>query len=129
MITERGAATLPMLAVAMLTVVLGAVIGDVAIVMRARAQAMAAADAAALAAAPLTFAGFGAGSGSPAAEARRFADANGAALVSCDCAVDHTWQPRTVRVVVEVAADLLLFGERSVAASSRAAFVPTELPP
>lgn len=117
-----------MLAVAFLVVVLGALVGDVAVVMQARAQAMAAADAAALAAAPVTFSGFGSGGG-PVAEAARFATANGAALVTCECPVDHTWRPRTVRVVVSVPVDFTLFGSRTVPASSRAEFVPTELPP
>lgn len=125
---ERGAATLPAVAVALVAVLLGALIGDVAIYVRARTQAVVAADAAALAAAPLTFAPFGA-SGGPAAEAARLASANGAALESCECAVDPSWRRRTVRVVVTVPADLVLFGHHAVPASSRADFTPTALPP
>jgi hypothetical protein len=125
---ERGAATLPMLGVALLTLLLGAFVGDVAIYLRARATATIAADAAALAAAPVTFAGFGS-EVTPALEAERFAAANGAVLTSCACAVDPTWQPRVVRVAVSAPADLLLFGTRRVPAVSRAEFDPTALPP
>lgn len=128
MTAERGAATLPLVGTVVLAALLAAFIGDVAVLMRARGQAMIAADAAALAAAPVTFAGFGA-AGGPEAEARRFAAANRAELVSCDCGVDPTWRPRTVRVVVGVSVDLTLFGVRRVGASSRAEFTPTELPP
>ncbi len=117
-----------MVGVAVFTLLIGAVLGDVAVYLHARSRATVAADAAALAAAPLTFAGFG-GSGGPAAEAARFAAENHAVLVSCECPLDPTWRPRTVRVVVVATADLFLFGTRSVPASSRAEFVPTELPP
>lgn len=125
---ERGTATLPMLGIAALALLLAVFVGDVGIYLRARAQAAVAADAAALAAAPVTFAGFG-GSTGPQGEAARFAAVNHGVLVSCDCAVDRTWNPRVVRVVVTVTADLVLFGRREVAASSRAEFDPTRLPP
>ena len=117
-----------MLGVAVFVVLLGAFLGDVAVYLRARATATVAADAAALAAAPLTFADFGSVSG-PRVEAARFAAENGSVLVSCDCAVDPTWRPRTVRVVVSARANLMLFGSRGVTAASRAEFDPTELPP
>lgn len=128
MTPEQGAATLPLVGTVALAALLAIFVGDVAVLMKARGQAMIAADAAALAAAPVTFSGFGA-VGGPAAEARRFAAANLAELVSCDCSIDPTWRPRTVRVVVGVSVDLTLFGVRQVAASSRAEFTPTELPP
>ena len=107
-------------------VMLAVILGDVGLYLRARAVASTAADAAALAAAPVTFAPFGA-VGSPADEAARFAAANGSSLVSCECAVDRTWAPRIVRVVVAAPVDLTLFGHRDVAASSRAEFRPTGL--
>lgn len=125
---ERGAITMPMLAVALLALLLGAFVGDVAIYLRARARAGVAADAAALAAAPLTFASFGADAG-PVVEARRFAEANGAVLTTCACAADPTWRPRVVRVAVSVPAELVLFGIRQVPVTSRAEFDPTALPP
>ncbi len=128
MTPERGAATLPLVGTVALAALLAIFVGDVALLMRARGQAMTAADAAALAAAPVTFANFGA-AGGPEAEARRFAAANRAELVSCDCSIDPTWRPRTVRVEVGVRVDLTLFGVRQVGASSQAEFTPTELPP
>lgn len=124
---ERGAASVVLLGVVVFVVMFGFVVADIGLYLRARAGASAAADAAALAAAPVTFAGFGS-SGSPAFEAARLAGANGAALVSCECGIDRTWAPRTVRVVVAVEADLILFGHRTVPASSRAEFIPTDLP-
>jgi hypothetical protein len=128
MIGERGAATLPMLGVVMVALVLAVLIGDVAAYLSTRARAMVAADAAALAAAPVTFAPFGS-AGGPQAEAQSFAAANDAVLLACECAVDPTWRPRFVRVVVTAPVDLMLFGRRDVPASSRAEFDPTQLPP
>lgn len=123
---ERGAGAIVMLGLVAVICLAGLVVADVGIYLRGRAVASTAADAAALAAAPITFADFGSG-GSPADEARRFARANGASLVACDCAVDRTWRPRTVRVVVEATVRLLVFGSREVPASSRAEFDPTAL--
>ncbi|MBT8192993.1 MAG: hypothetical protein KJP22_06310 [Acidimicrobiia bacterium] len=90
------------------------------------AAAEAAADAAALAAAPVTFRPFGA-SGSPAQEAAGFAAANDATLVACACPLDPSWEPRTVVVTVRRTFPVVLFGEQSVEATSRAEFIPTRL--
>lgn len=123
---ERGAATIVVAAVAAVTMLLALVLTDVGLYLRARATAATAADAAALAAAPVTFASFGATVG-PADEAARFAAANGARLASCDCAIDRSWAPRIVRVVVTVPVDLLMFGHHDVPASSQAEFQPTAM--
>jgi secretion/DNA translocation related TadE-like protein len=124
---ERGAAGVVLLGVVGIVVVLGLIVADVGLYLRARASAATAADAAALAAAPVTFAPFGA-AGSPTAEAARLAAANGALLLTCTCPPDSSWAPRTVQVVVAVEVELLLFGHHQVPASSRAEFVPTALP-
>lgn len=103
-----------------------AVVGSVGAYVRVRAEASAAADAAALAAAPVTFLPFGA-TGSPADEARRFAAANGAALVSCSCPLDPSWEPRVVEVTVSKAVSLWPVGSLTVHASGKAEFVPVML--
>lgn len=125
-IGERGAGSITAAGLVAVICVLGVIVADAGTYLRGRAVAAAAADAAALAAAPVTFAGFGA-VGSPAEEAARFAAANGAALVRCECPVDQTWRPRTVRVVVAAPVRLIMFGARDVPASSRAEFDPTHL--
>ncbi len=123
---ERGAASPVLLAVAVLLMVLGAALGGAGQALAARGRAAAAADAAALAAAPVTFASFGA-AGGPAAEASRFATANGARLVRCECTVDRSWRTRVVEVEVEVKVRVLLLGQRRVRAVSRAEFAPVAL--
>jgi len=90
------------------------------------AQAEAAADAAALAAAPVTFHPFGAG-GSARREAAIFAEANDGVLVGCVCSPDPSWEPRTVVVTVRRTFRVVLFGEQSVEATSRAEFIPARL--
>ncbi len=124
---ERASASVMVAGLVLVAVLVGAIVGDVGVYLRARAAASAAADAAALAAAPVTFAPFGA-VGSPAAEAARFATANGGALVSCVCPLDRTWRSREVAVVVVMPAHTMLFGTHAVPASSRAEFTPTALP-
>lgn len=124
--SERGAATPVLLAVAGVVLVFGIGIADVGIVLAARLQAAAAADAAALAAAPVTFFPFGA-RGSPTAEARLFASANGAQLISCRCEIDRSWELRLVTVRVQRTAHLIGFGSVDVAATSRAEFDPVRL--
>jgi len=123
---ERGSATLLLLAVAGLVLILTVGVADAGIAFAARLQAAAAADAAALAAAPVTFRPFGA-VGSSTDEARRFAGANGAVLVSCRCPIDRSWQSRVVEVVVERRVALLGIGAITVRASSRAEFSPAAL--
>lgn len=120
---QRGAASLPLVGVIAVIVVLTLGVVDVGTYLAARARAVAAADAAALAAAPVTFRPFGA-AGSPAAEAARFASANGARLVTCRCPVDRTLGRREVEVSVVVSVELLLLGAHRVRASGRAEFAP-----
>lgn len=124
--SSQGAATPLLLAVAAFVALLAVGIGDVALLIGAQLQAAAAADAAALAAAPVTFDAFGARAG-PAAEARRFAEANGARLLRCRCPVDRSWEPRTV--VVEVARSVSVpgWGRVTVRAVSTAEFEPSRL--
>ncbi len=90
------------------------------------AAAASAADAAALASAPVTFRPFGA-RGSPRDEAARFARANGARLVRCDCSVDRSWATRTVSVTVSRRISLPVVGVVVINATSRAVFEPSAL--
>lgn len=90
------------------------------------AAAASAADAAALASAPVTFRPFGA-RGSPRDEAARFARANGARLVRCDCRVNRSWAIRTVSVTVSRRISLPVVGAVVINASSRAVFEPSAL--
>jgi hypothetical protein len=90
------------------------------------AAAASAADAAALASAPVTFRPFGA-QGSPRDEAARFAKANGARLVRCDCPVDRSWATRTVSVTVSRRISLPVVGVVVINATSRAVFEPSAL--
>ncbi len=120
---DRGAAALPVLGIVGLLIILGFVVSDVGRYLAARSQVVAAADAAALAAAPVTFHAFGARTG-PRGEAARFATANGARLLRCICALDPSFAPRRVEVVVAASVDLSLFGRREVRARSRAEFRP-----
>jgi Putative Flp pilus-assembly TadE/G-like len=123
---QRGAASLPLLGVCVLALSLALVVADVGLLLEAKARAGTAADAAALAAAPVTFRPFGA-AGTPAQEAARFAGLNGARLVACACRVDETWRRRSVEIVVEADRSLILFGEVTVRARSRAEFDPSRL--
>jgi hypothetical protein len=101
-------------------------VGSIGGVIGSYTKAAGAADAAALAAAPVTFRAFGA-SGSPTDEAALFARANGATLVSCQCAVDRSWDTRTVVVTVERTASIPWMGSVRVRATSRATFEPAAL--
>ncbi len=122
---EAGAASVVVLAAALVVALLGAAVGAVATYMTARAQAAFAADAAALAAAPVTFRPYGT-TRTPRAEAARFAAANGARLVRCACPIDRSWRTRSVEVEVRRSVDLVLFGTMWVGAVSRAEFAPIE---
>lgn len=125
--SEDGAVAVLVMVMVALLMLLGAGLGSVGVIESARLRAQSAADAAALAAAPLTFRRFGASSG-PEREAARMAERNGARLLECSgCAVDSSWQPRTVEVVVEVLAEVPLIGRRTVTAAAAAEFVPTML--
>ena len=113
-----------------LVLLLALAVGVTGIGVAAYAQATTAADGAALAAAPVTFRPFGA-EGSPAAEAARFARANGSSLVSCRCPIDRSWHRRTVVVVVERHLGVPGLGRVTIRAESRATFDPErlQLPP
>jgi secretion/DNA translocation related TadE-like protein len=123
---EQGAVTVVMLATAVVLVGVLLALGAGAQLLIGRARAVTAADAAALAAAPVTFRPFGAG-GSAREEAARLAAANGARLTSCRCDPDESWERRLVAVTVEVEVPLILFGDRTLRATSRAEFVPARL--
>lgn len=111
------------LAVVVLAIILALGVGLVGAGLSAYAAASNAADAAVLAAAPLTFRPFGSIRG-PSEEAAIFAARNGARLVSCQCAVDRSWNARTVRVVVARSIRLPAVGSITVRAASRATFEP-----
>ncbi len=123
---DQGAAGVALLGVVgfvlMLTVALATVVG----VQQARLRATSAADAAALAAAPVTFLPFGA-KGTPTDEAARFARLNGASLVSCRCAINRSFEPRTVEVRVRTSVGLAVLGTVTVEATGRAEFTPALL--
>ena len=123
---ERGAVAPLLLGVCALVLLVGLALAEVGALLTARLQAETAADAAALAAAPVTFRPFGARAG-PVDEARRFAEANGARLVSCLCPVDRSWAAREVTVVVAREVALLGYGAVIVRATSRARFEPARL--
>ena len=123
---DEGAAGVAMAAVGGVVLLLAVALGAVGMYLATALQAAAAADAAALAAAPVTYLPFGA-AGSAADEAARFAAANGARLLRCDCSPDPAPVPRTVEVVVARDVDLPLVGSFSVEAVSRAEFDPTLL--
>ena len=116
------------LALGAVVVALSLAVAAVGIGVGAYATASNAADAAALAAAPVTFRPFGA-MGGPAREAARYAAINGAALVSCRCPVDPSWDTRTVTVQVSRAVHIPGIGVWRVRATSRATFEPAALLP
>ena len=110
-------------ALAALAMVLALLVVDVARIAAARAQVATAADAAALAAAPVTFSPFGT-SGDPVREAAVVAVANGATLVACNCFLDGSWSTRRVVVTVEMQVSSIMFGDKSLSATSAAEFRP-----
>lgn len=122
MSSERGSATVLVLAVLGALVLAAAGIGVLAQGQVAAIRAQTAADAAALAAAPETFLG-----GDPAILAREYAQANGAKLVECDCRLDPTWQTRRVTVTVRVPMAIWLLDNVGVNRSASAEFAPVEL--
>lgn len=123
---DRGSASLALIGVVGVVLVLAIGLAAVGSVLRARVEAGTAADAAALAAAPVTFLPFGA-AGTPTEEAARFARLNGARVIRCACALDPSWEPRTVEVRTERAVAIWPLGRITVQAVGRAEFVPARL--
>lgn len=124
---DRGSVAVGFALIGMV-VVLAIGVGAVGASVAGHAQVANAADAAALAAAPVTFRPFGA-LGTPAQEAARFASANGGRLLQCDCAINRSWDARTVTVVVGRDLSILGIGTVHVEAMSRATFEPARLIP
>jgi len=125
-VSDQGSASVLILGVVGLMVVLGLMLATAGHYLSVRSEVQAAADAAALAAAPVTFRPFGT-EANPAAEAARFAAANGARLVRCFCPIDRTWVARIVEVEVVRDINLIGLGRREVRAMAAAEFVPVDL--
>ncbi|CAN5853779.1 hypothetical protein BH23ACT4_BH23ACT4_14810 [soil metagenome] len=119
---DRGSATL--VAALVVAIVLTAMVGlgSLTVLYGVRAEANNAADAAALAAAVATYPP--AGAGDPRAEAARYAGANGAVLVSCDCTVDSQLEVRKATVIVEKEVTVPFFGTLKVRAGATGEFDP-----
>ncbi len=119
---DRGSATIVVLAVLAALLLAAATIAALAQGQLAAVRAQTAADAAALAAAPATFLG-----GSPGALAAQYAEANGAVLVACKCAVDTTWRTRRSTVTVRVPIEVFGLGTVTITRSATAEFEPVAL--
>ncbi len=124
--SDRGSASVLIVGFLGLLLVLGFMLGTAGHYLVVQSGVQAAADAAALAAAPVTFRPFGS-DGSPAAEAARFAAANGGRLIACRCPIDRSWETRVVEVEVGKEIDLMGLGRKEVRARAAAEFVPVEL--
>ena len=123
---QRGSVGVVAAVGALLVLVIGLLLTDVARTYAARATLSTAADAAALAAAPVTFSSFGT-DGNPQRAAAEIAAANGAVLVECNCAIDRTWSARRVTVTVAATVDLALLGDGRLTARAAAEFRPVEM--
>ena len=123
---ETGSISLAVIGAIATMLLLVVWISALAVVMRTHQEANTAADAAALAAAPVTFLPFGA-EGSPKEEAARFVAMNGAEMMWCRCAIDRTFEPRTVEVRVRRTVQLPVLGTTYVEATGRAEFIPAAL--
>jgi secretion/DNA translocation related TadE-like protein len=121
-VADRGSATLVVaLLVAMVMVALVG-LGSLTVLYGVRAEANNAADAAALAAAVATYPP--AGAGDPRSEAARYAGANGAVVVSCDCPIDFGLETRSATVIVEKKVTVPFFGTLGVRAGATGEFDP-----
>jgi secretion/DNA translocation related TadE-like protein len=121
-VADRGSATLVVaLLVAMVMVALVG-LGSLTVLYGVRAEANNAADAAALAAAVATYPP--AGAGDPRSEAARYAGANGAVVVSCDCPIDFGLETRSATVIVEKKVTVPFFGALGVRAGATGEFDP-----
>lgn len=115
-IAEDGNASLAVIGGVAFVMALSLLVADLTSILIARAQAQTAADAAALAAAAETLPG---SRGSPQSEASRFATANGATLVACQCSLGRD----DAIVEVEVGVRFLVLdslGKVTVGARARA---------
>ena len=112
---ERGSVSVLAAAVMLMVLVMALATADVAQALAAASRAQSAADAAALAAAQAIVEPTGE---DPAAAAARFAVANGAELVECDCPPGGTEAVATVRVAIFGL--LLLRNGRTTVAAARA---------
>lgn len=121
-VPDRGSATV--VAALLVTMVMAALVGlgSLTVLYGVRSEANTAADAAALAAAVATYPA--AGAGDPRAEAARYAAANGAEVVSCDCPVDPSLEVRSATVVVEKKVTVPFFGTLGVRAGATGEFDP-----
>jgi secretion/DNA translocation related TadE-like protein len=119
---DRGSATV--IAALLMAMVMAALVGlgSITVLYGVRAGANNAADAAALAAAVATYPP--AGAGDPRAEAARYASANGAVLVSCDCGVDSSLDVRSATVIVAREVTVPIFGSLKVRAGATGEFDP-----
>jgi tetrahydromethanopterin S-methyltransferase subunit D len=116
--------TVAMTGVLATVIIAGVTVASLASLYAAKTQAETAADAAALAAAVATYPV--AATGAPLTSARDAAVQNGATLTECECVIDGRLSPRVVTVEVVVGANVPVFGDVSVRASSRAEFDPGE---
>jgi len=114
--SERGSVSLLAAGVMLMVVVMALATADVARALAAASRAQAAADAAALAAAQQIVEP--SSGDSPQSVAARFAQANGAELVTCDCSAGGSEAVATVRV--EISGLLILRSGRSVTATAKA---------
>lgn len=115
MTNERGSVSVVVAAGVGMALVITIGVADVGRALIARSRAEAVADLAALATAQdLALPS----APDPTAVAERYASANGARLISCDCAIGST--EATVSVAVHVGGFLLPIGDRDVIGSARA---------
>jgi secretion/DNA translocation related TadE-like protein len=115
MTEERGSVSVVVAAGVGMALMLAIGVADVGRALIARSRAEAVADLAALAAAQDLALPTGS---EPAASAQRYASANGARLVSCNCSTGSV--QATVMVAVPVGGFLLPIAGRDVVASARA---------
>jgi secretion/DNA translocation related TadE-like protein len=118
---DRGSASIIVLAGASLILIVALVITLRTSAVLTRHRAESAADLAALAAA----AQIGVGA-DPCAAAVPIANANHGTLVSCGASIDLGGRSGSVLVVVRIAVDLPVVGERSAQASARAGRLPAD---
>lgn len=121
---ETGSATLTVIAGVWLAGLFLTAAADIGLFLLARVKAQTAADAAALAAAGTMVPG---SLGEARAEAERFAHANGARLIACEC--PPRGSEAMVRVRVPVRFLLLGSGARYVTASARSEVELPHVPP